>query len=372
MTDYGIVYHSESQTYDFGPSHPFSPLRQALVLDLLRALDAVPPLEEPPVAQRSHLLSVHDDTFVEQVELASVGKLRPDRMVYGLGTGDVPIFAGMDRAARILVGGTLAAARMVQQTRRVLHLGGGLHHAHRGRAAGFCVYNDVAIAIRQLVGQGLRVAYLDIDAHHGDGVQALFYDEPHVLTISLHESGRYIFPGTGFVDEIGTGTGQGYALNLPLAPRTDHDSYLEVFDLVVPQALQRFQADILVVECGADAHARDPLAHLALASQTYEELFIRIFSLAEAFCGNRLVLHLGGGYDLDATVRIWTILALYVQGLPLPERLPATWVSRWENTLDVNLSPTLHDAARSPVVAAAARLNLREAHCLMDLITPYW
>ncbi len=372
MPDSSFIYHCESRTYDFGPSHPFSPLRQALVLDLLDTFDALPAAVEPGVAGRGDVLSVHDEAFVGQVVAASSGQSKPDAGRYGIGTMDVPAFEGMDRAARILVGGTLTAARMAEPGKPALHLGGGLHHAMRGRAAGFCVYNDVAIAILDLVRRGLRVAYVDIDAHHGDGVQSIFYDDARVLTISLHESGRYIFPGTGFVDEIGNGPGRGYSLNVPLAPRTNHESYLEVFDLVVPTALKHFGADALVVECGADAHARDPLAHLRLDSRTFVELFDRLFTLAETCCGNRLILHLGGGYDLDATVRIWTILALRLQGLPLPERLPATWVSRWERTLGTDLSTGLQDAAHSPSVGAASRLNRHEAHRLLDLVGNYW
>lgn len=372
MPDFRFVYHSESRKYDFGPSHPFSPRRQELVLDLLDALDALPDAAEPAVASRDEILSVHEEDFVRQVIAASRGRPGPDAGRYGIGTMDVPAFAGMDHAARILVGGTLMAARMAAPGRPALHLGGGLHHAMRDRASGFCVYNDVAIAILDLVRRGLRVAYVDIDAHHGDGVQSIFYDDERVLTLSLHETGRYIFPGTGFVDEIGEGQGRGCSLNVPLAPRTNHDSYLEVFDLVVPAALEQFGADALIVECGADAHARDPLAHLRLDTGTFIELFDRLFSLAEAHCGNRLVLHLGGGYDLNATVRIWTILALRLQGLPLPERLPATWVSRWENALETDLSSSLHDAMRSASVGAASRQNRQEAHRLLDLVSPYW
>jgi acetoin utilization protein AcuC len=283
----------------------------------------------------------------------------------------------MDAATRALVGGTLHAAQMViaGDARRVLQLGGGLHHAQHGLASGFCVYNDPALAIQHLREAGLRVAYLDIDVHHGDGVQGFFYDTPDVMTISLHESGRYLFPGTGFVHELGQGDGAGYSLNVPLEPYTYDASYLDVFERVVPHALVWFQPDVLVVECGVDAHAADPLAHILLTSHAYEKLFRRILALADAFTEGRLVLHLGGGYNLDATVRVWAMLALLFQGRDLPDRLPAAWLDRWQPRLHYPLTSTLHDT-RSEVVPtrkdAIAQQNTEESRRLLELAAPHW
>lgn len=372
-----LIYHPDYQTYNFGPTHPFSPVRLAMLLDLLEALDALPDFAEPAPATRDEVLTMHSEAYVEQVEAASQGTPRPDARRYGLDTGDVPVFAGMDDAARVLVGGTLHAARMVAagQVRRALQLGGGLHHAGRALASGFCVYNDPALAIRYLLDQGLRVAYLDIDVHHGDGVQALFYDEPDVLTISLHESGRYLFPGTGFVDELGEADGKGFKLNVPLEPYTQDASYLEAFERVVPHALTYFQPDALVVECGADAHQADPLGHLLLTTRAYETLFRRILDLAGTHTEGRAVLTLGGGYDLDATVRIWALLALVVQERAVPDRLPETWLARWRQRLNQPLTPTLHDPDRDVAIARRAAIeqqNRQTSRRLLEIAAPFW
>lgn len=341
-----LIYHPKYLTYFFGPEHPFSPTRQQMLIDLLEVLDhRVSPTPLGPAA-RVDVLRVHSEAFVEQVETASEGRPEIDAQRHGLDTADVPIFEGMDEATRWLCGGTLLGAGLIlrDEERRVLQLGGGLHHAHREKAAGFCVYNDVAMAIDLLRREGLRVAYIDIDVHHGDGVQAIFYDSPEVLTISLHETGRYLYPGTGSTDETGRGAGRGYSINVPLEPYTPDESYLETFEAVVPQALGRFGPDVLVVECGADAHAHDPLAHLMLTTRAYERLFHRLLELADAHTDERVLFTLGGGYDLDATVRVWALLALAVQELDLPDELPEAWRDRWQRRLNRALSTTLHDS----------------------------
>ncbi|MDX1546342.1 MAG: acetoin utilization protein AcuC [Rhodothermales bacterium] len=375
--DCPLVYHPAYQAYDFGPRHPFSPVRLERVWTLLEALGAAPEPVAPPAATPAEVRWVHDDALVAQVEAASDGAPRPDAPRYGLATPDVPAFEGMDAAARLLVGGTLHAARLVASGAavRVLQLGGGLHHAQQALASGFCVYNDLAVAIHHLRREGLRVAYLDVDVHHGDGVQWLFYEDPDVLTISLHESGRYLFPGTGGVFEMGEDAGTGYALNVPLEPFTQDASYLDVFERVVPHALAWFRPDVLVVQCGADAHAADPLAHLLLTTHGYEALFRRILALADVHTGGRLVLTLGGGYDLDATTRIWTMLALLARGLDLPERLPETWLHRWTDRQGGPPTPTLHDPEAERSVANRAAIedqNRRVSTRLLELAAPYW
>jgi acetoin utilization protein AcuC len=266
-------------------------------------------------------------------------------ITYGLGTSDVPIFGDMHDAALAIVGGTLRAGELFlsDSHRRVLQLGGGLHHAMHARAAGFCVYNDVAALVAQLVANGKRVLYLDIDVHHGDGVQWIHYADDRVMTLSLHESGMYLFPGTGFVDEVGSGDGEGYSLNIPLEPGTGHESYLEVFSSIVPEAVARFSPDVVVLETGADAHVADPLAHLALTTETYIELFRRIIELADTHAEGRLIATLGGGYDIDATVRVWTLLLLSLSESALPEELPREWRDSWRIRKGIRLSPELRD-----------------------------
>ncbi|MGQ9692204.1 MAG: acetoin utilization protein AcuC [Thermaceae bacterium] len=341
-----VIYRPEYGLYTFGPHHPFSPLRLEMLNSLLEALGVWRTPLAPPEATREEVLSVHSERLVRRVEAASRGEKVDDLESYGLGTTDTPVFPGMDRAARILVGGTLEGARRIlAEEKRVLQLGGGLHHAQYGRSSGFCVYNDLSVAIRHLTRAGLRVAYLDIDVHHGDGVQWIHYQEKEVLTMSLHESGRYLFPGTGGIHEIGRGEGLGKKLNLPLEPFTEDESYLEVFQGLVPRALALFRPDVLVVQAGADAHFMDPLADLLLTTRAYEALFRLILEYAEAYAGGRVLITLGGGYSLDATVRVWAILYHAFHGLPLPETLPEDWRRVWEARLSKPLTPTLHDTA---------------------------
>ena len=318
-----IVYSPEYRTYSFGDDHAFSPLRVARTLALLRELGHDIPLVAPAPASRAEVLSVHEDYYVARVEALSRGEEVEDAAHYGLGSTDNPIFPGMDLAARWLVGGTLTAARLVSERgeRRVLQLGGGLHHARRNAASGFCIYNDLAIAIEALANHGLWVAYLDVDVHHGDGVQQIFDGDRRVLTISLHESGHYLFPGTGHVHELGSGLGRGLKLNVPLEPFTHGESYLEVLDRVVPPALEHFKPAVLVVQAGADAHADDPLADLLLTTRDYEAIFRRVLAWADAYTRGRVLFTLGGGYSLRAAPRVWTILALLLHDLPIPERL---------------------------------------------------
>ena len=372
-----LLFHDRYLEYDFGPEHPFSPVRQRMVVSLLDALGHPLDAEAPPVASRGHVLRVHSERFVNTVEAASDGTAPAQAWDYGLDTGDVPVFERMDAATRGLVGGTLHGARLITDgtADRVLQLGGGLHHAHRGRASGFCVYNDLAVAINQLRDDGLRVAYVDVDVHHGDGVQALHYDDPGVLTISLHESGQYLFPGSGAVEEIGEDAGEGSSLNVPLAPHTEAKSYREVFDRVVPYAFKQFDPDVIVAQCGADAHFKDPLADLLLSSQTYEYLFRRLLSLADEYTGGRMLCTLGGGDHLDAVTRIWTLLALIVQDLPLPDALPEAWREEWQDQITDPLTPTLHDPERSFDVSRRASItedNRQTSKQVLELLAPHW
>ncbi len=346
---------------------------------LLEALGDRPAPITPPEATRDEVLQVHIEAYVARVEAASRGETVPDARAFGLDTPDVPVFPDMDYAARIQAGGTLHGARLIArgQATTVLQLGGGFHHAHPDHASGFCIYNDLALAIQALNEAGLRVAYIDLDVHHADGVQAMYYQDDTVLTISFHESGQYLFPGTGFVNEIGEGPGQGFSLNVPLQPFTEDESYLEVFERVVPHALTMFRPDVLVVQCGADAHFQDPLADLLLTTHAYEQLFRRLKALADEHTGGRALFTLGGGYDFDATVRVWALLSLILQERSLPERLPSPWRLDWEQRLACTLTPTLHDKKRPLSVTPTRRAqialqNLRVTQRLMDHVTPYW
>jgi len=373
-----VIYHPAYQKYAFGEDHPFSPVRVEMMLELLRALGHRVQMIEPEPATREDILSVHEDYYVRRVEALSEGQIVLDCEDYGLGTPDNPAFPGMDQAARWLVGGALYGARLICENgeKRVLQLGGGLHHARRNFASGFCIYNDLAIAINYLARQGLWVAYLDIDVHHGDGVQQILYEDKRVMTISLHESGKFLFPGTGEVHELGAGLGRGLKLNLPLEPFTDGESYLEVFEQVVPAALRQFRPGVLVVQAGADAHFDDPLADLMLTTRTYETIFHRILELADTFTAGRVLFTLGGGYSLCATPRVWTILYLLLHDLPVVHDLPAAWREKWTGLLGEKLPKTLHDPnpghADIPNRQEIVHRNRQVAHRLLNAASQYW
>jgi acetoin utilization protein AcuC len=373
-----VVYHPHYQRYDFGPEHPFTPARLRMLTGLLDAFGTPFDPVEPPIATRDDLLSVHDEALVEQVEAASRGAAMPNAAGFGLGTMDVPIFAGMDEAARWLVGGTLHAAKLVAsgEAKRVLQLGGGLHHAQRDRSSGFCVYNDLAVACRYLQRQDLRVAYIDVDVHHGDGVQAIHYCDEDVLTLSIHESGTYLFPGTGGVHELGTGAATGFSLNVPLEPLTQADSYLDAFERVVPYAMQWFQPDVMVIQCGADTHAKDPLADLLLTTETHAHIYRRLVEIADEYAGGCAVFTLGGGYNADATIRSWTILYHVVNDLPIPSGpLPKTWLDHWQPRVETDLHDHLIDPPASFKVERAeqiAQQNRRNSTRLTEMAVRYW
>lgn len=373
-----VIHHPAYRKYAFGEEHPFSPVRVDMTIDLLRALGHEVPLVEPEPATRADILRVHEDYYVGRVEALSEGQSVPDCENYGLGTPDNPVFPGMDEAARWQVGGTLCGVRLICEhgEKRVLQLGGGLHHARRNSASGFCIYNDLAIAIHDLASRGLWVAYIDIDVHHGDGVQQIFYDDRRVMTISLHESGKYLFPGTGEIHELGSGLGRGLKLNLPLEPFTEGESYLNVFDEVVPKAFQQFRPGVIVVQAGADAHFADPLADLMLTTRDYEAIFRRILDLADTFTSGRVLFTLGGGYSLRAAPRVWTILYLLICDLPAVGDLPAAWWEKWTGLLGQELPMTLHDPnpghAEIPNRLEIAHRNVQVAHRLLDAARQYW
>ncbi|WP_103028485.1 acetoin utilization protein AcuC [Salinibacter altiplanensis] len=372
-----LLFHKRYSDYNFGPEHPFSPTRQEMAMDLLDSLGVPLTPEAPPVATRNDVRRVHSEPFVDEVEAASDGTPPPQARSFGLNTGDVPVFEGMDAAARRLVGGTLRGARLIAagDATRVLQFGGGLHHAHRARASGFCVYNDLSVAISALREHDVRVAYVDVDVHHGDGVQHLHDKDPGVLTISLHETGRALFPGTGHTDEIGEGAGKGFALNVPLAPYTESGSYLDAFERVVPPALRYFQPDVIVAQCGADAHFKDPLADLLLTTQAYETIFRRLLSLADDHAEGCLLCTLGGGYRLDTVSRVWGLLALLVLGCELPDVLPENYRERWQARLDSSLTPTLHDSARDFEVDQQSSIetqNRRTSEQVLEQVASHW
>ncbi|MGH8889039.1 MAG: acetoin utilization protein AcuC, partial [Acidothermaceae bacterium] len=318
-----VVWDDALAEYDFGPSHPLAPVRVELTIALARALGVLDAsnvtLIEPEPIDDDTLLTVHTAEYLDAV------KAEQPNAKFGLGTADVPVFENMHRASRRVAGATVAAAKAVHEGRAIhgVNVAGGLHHAMPGNASGFCVYNDPAIAITWLLNRGVeKIAYVDIDVHHGDGVQAVFYDDPRVLTISLHQSGRTLFPGTGFPDEIGGPNAEGSAVNVALPPGTGDAGWLRAFHAIVPPLVTAFAPTIVVSQHGCDSHRLDPLAELALSVDGQRTAHAAIHALAHQVCGGRWVATGGGGYALAEVVpRTWTHLLAEASGRPLD---PAT------------------------------------------------
>lgn len=335
--------------YRFHEDHPFHPIRLALTEELLRksgALDSSSMSSPLPVAEAEQAVrSIHRADYIEAVKALSAEHPKPSAVSqaadYGLqADGDTPYFPGMHEAAVSVVAGSLAAAEAVLSgtATRALHLAGGLHHAFPERGSGFCVYNDAAAAIARIRKRyGARVLYVDTDVHHGDGVQWFFYTDPDVFTFSMHETGKFLFPGTGFANERGVSTGYGACLNLPMEPYTEDDSWLECFRIALESAAAAFKPDVIVSQHGCDAHAFDPLAHMHCSMRIYREMPRMIHELADRYTFGKWIALGGGGYDHWRVVpRAWGLLWLEMNGDPLLRMidtvpaealLPADWPS---------------------------------------------
>jgi acetoin utilization protein AcuC len=337
-----VVFDESLTDYDFGPAHPMNPVRVDLTMQLARSLGVVDDgglaAVPAPDGTDDDLLLVHDPELIEAVRRSSGDGAWPDP-AHGLGTDDNPIFPHMHQAARHVVGASLEAARRVWEGEAIhaANIAGGLHHAMRDHASGFCVYNDVAVAIRWLLDHGAKkVAYVDVDVHHGDGVQQIFYDDPRVLTISLHETGQMLFPGTGFPGDTGGPDALGTSVNVALPPGTSDAGWLRAFHAVVPPLVRAFEPDILVTQQGCDSHRDDPLAHLMLTVDGHRASYLALHDLAHEVSGGRWVAMGGGGYAVVEVVpRSWTHLLAAVGGTPLDpaEETPAEWRRYVEETL---------------------------------------
>ncbi|WP_445258472.1 acetoin utilization protein AcuC [Nocardioides aurantiacus] len=327
-----LVYDESLTAYDFGPEHPMNPVRVDLTVDLARHAGVLEGLTvvAAPDATEDDLVTVHDPAMIEAVMRASADPASTD-LARGLGGDDNPTFARMHEAARHVVGASVEAARQVWtgQVDHAANIAGGLHHAMPDRVSGFCVYNDVAVAIRWLLDHGAeRVAYVDVDVHHGDGVERIFYDDPRVLTVSLHETGQMLFPGTGFPGDSGGPDAVGTAVNVALPPGTSDAGWLRAFHAVVPPLLREFGPDVLVTQQGCDSHRDDPLAHLALSVDGQRASYLALHELAHETAGGRWVALGGGGYAVvDVVPRAWTHLLGVVGGRPLEADVatPEAW-----------------------------------------------
>ncbi|MCW2548207.1 MAG: Histone deacetylase [Mycobacterium sp.] len=329
-----IVWSEQLTSYNHGAGHPLRPVRLELTMALARQLGVLDrpgiTFRAPDIASDDLLELVHDPHYVSYVK-----RIQPDERVnaigrqYGFASADNPVFARMHEASALVSGASVMAAQAVWEGRatRAVNLSGGLHHAMRDHASGFCVYDDPAVAIAWLLAAGAeRVAYVDVDVHHGDGVQDAFYGDPRVLTISLHESGHTLFPGTGFASEIGTGEGAGYAVNVALPAGTRDEGWLRAFEAVVPALLEAYEPQILITQHGCDTHSLDPLAHLNCTVDGQRTAYHRLAELAGSCAGGRWVALGGGGYEISQVVpRAWTHLLAELTGAPVNGSTPDGW-----------------------------------------------
>ena len=312
-----LVYGDALMKHHLSDSHPLQPIRVKLTMEQISSTGLIEHchLVPPRPATIAELELVHSPEYVDLVQRLSDPVARPevphDRVIAaGFDSADNPISDELHEGTALVAGATLVGAEAIESG-TALHVfspSGGLHHAMRSRASGFCTYDDPAIACRWLANRGHRVAYIDVDVHHGDGVERIFYSDPDVLTISLHESGRYLFPGTGFPDEAGAGAGKGSAVNLPYMPFTWDEPWLEGFNRVVPPILRRFKPTVLVTQDGCDTHYLDPLAHLAGTTRIWPHVGRAFHELAHELCEGRWLALGGGGYAVREVVpRAWTI-----------------------------------------------------------------
>ncbi len=337
MPNAAFVYEDALSQHVLRSDHPMRPIRLRHTYELLSAYGAFDGdaslLIDPRAATEAELEWVHTRDYVAAVRSLSAGlapaqALQPERFGFSE-QGDNPVYPGMYDAALLSSGATLVAAELVAEKRvdAAFSISGGLHHAAPTHASGFCIFNDPAIAIRYFLDRGLRVAYVDVDAHHGDGVQDVFYPDDRVLTISIHESGQYLFPGTGFVSEAGVGDGVGYSVNVPLFPYTEDELYLWAFREVVPPLIRAFAPDVLVTQLGIDSYHSDPITHLQLTSRGYVEV-IREF----AKLGLPWLALGGGGYDVGAVARCWSLAYGVMLGVEWPDRIPEAVSGQYPST----------------------------------------
>ncbi len=346
-----FVYSPEQLGYKFSDTHPFNHKRLTLTMDLLKNINALDDVDIVParVATEEELLLAHDSKYIDIVKKAGHGELSEAQCEsYGIGTEDTPIFENMHEASAKIVGGTLTACDYVMQekSQHALNLGGGLHHGFKGRASGFCIYNDSTVAIKYMQKKyNARVLYIDTDAHHGDGVQWSFYDDPNVCTLSIHETGRYLFPGTGAVTERGSGQGYGTAFNFPIDAFTEDESFLDVYKTALREITTYFKPDVILSQNGADAHYFDPLTHLYGTMNIYKEIPKLAHELAHEFCNGKWIAVGGGGYDIWRVVpRAWSLIWTEMTDQPTPTgKLPQAWLDKWQKESPVPLISTWMD-----------------------------
>ena len=325
-----LVYGPRSATYDFGPGHPLTPRRFGPGIDLLAAVGAEPGLAPEP-ASDEELRACHSARYIETVRGFGADPFGLPAAGIAEG-GDVPPFAGMHEAGAMVAGGSIRAMEAILRgdVEHAFHPGGGLHHAMLDRASGFCIYDDPALAIARARRDGLRVLYVDLDVHHGDGVEAIHADDPGVMTVSFHESGRYLFPGTGFPDDLGEGEAAGTVVNVPFTPGSGEAAWLPAVEALVPELAAAFGPDVIVSQHGADSHAWDPLAHLRVTTTAMGAAARMIDRVAHRWGRGRWLATGGGGYDAYRVVpRAWALTWLAGAHREVPNATPEAWRARW-------------------------------------------
>jgi acetoin utilization protein AcuC len=377
MARTAFVFDEHMADYDLGDDHPLSPLRRRLAVELIESYGLLDrpdvTVVTPRMASDAEIERAHAPAYVGAVRRLSAQPVLAqgwDAAQWGLAAGgDTPAFGGMHEAAAHLCGASITAAMEVWYGRadQAFSPGGGLHHALANRAAGFCIYNDPAVAIHALLEAGAtRVAYIDIDVHHGDGTQWIFYEDPRVLTCSVHESGRYLFPGTGALAERGMGPGAGTSVNIPLPPYAGDAPYLRAVEEVIGRAVQDFAPEIIVTQDGADPHHRDPLAHLQVTMPTFPRVYRALHDLARTACDGRWVALGGGGYHTDVVPRAWTMLFAEMVGADLDQRLPAAWLAAAEQRCGQRLTGTLTGDVEPEISAEERARADAEGHQVVD------
>lgn len=371
-----FIFSEEQLNYKFNQEHPFNQRRLSMTNDLLFKSGALKEADIHParMATVDELLLIHDEDFVSAVISATDGQQKSSfRTKYGIGTEDTPVFPLMHDAASWLVGGTLEAADLVFQKgyKHALNLGGGLHHGFRGKASGFCIYNDSSIAIEYIRQKyGARVLYVDTDAHHGDGVQWAFYDDPDVCTVSFHESGRFLFPGTGHVSERGHGKGYGSTYNVPFEAFSEDDTMLEAYERVLRAVIEDFRPDVILTQNGADSHYYDPLTHLCGTLDFFHSVPKLAHALAHEYCDGKWIAVGGGGYDIWRVVpRAWASIWLEMSGQThvRDQPLPEDWLTKWQEEAPVKLPAEWHDPkGLYPQIPRREEINQKNARTVQQ------
>jgi acetoin utilization protein AcuC len=377
-----FIFSPEQLLYKFHNEHPFNQKRLSITNDLLSKIGSLPTSSIIPARKASvdELLLVHDEDYVQAVIGATEGQHRSSyKTTYAIGTEDTPVFPYMHDAAAWLVGGTLTAVDLVFENdyKHALNLGGGLHHGFKGKASGFCIYNDSSIAIEYIRKKyDARVLYVDTDAHHGDGVQWAFYNDPNVCTLSFHESGRFLFPGTGHVNERGHGEGHGFSFNVPLEAFTEDESFILAYKAAMREVVEYFKPDVILTQNGADAHYFDPLTHLCGTINLYQEIPKLAHELAHEYCDGKWIAVGGGGYDIWRVVpRAWSLLWLEMSGQLdlLQNPLPQTWIDKWKEESPVQLPTEWSDPkGMYPEIPRKNEIDKKNERTLLKALKPVY